>query len=118
VNRVDPQPRSDVTALLAGAGTPVESTASLSPGQQRLLARTGADSADPAIRGTLGQEDTTLMSQRGRYGIRNLFGRPTFDPYAGQVLDPFEEVERQREAGIQTPAAPPPPTPPDRSRLF
>ncbi|GIX12506.1 MAG: hypothetical protein KatS3mg118_0465 [Paracoccaceae bacterium] len=117
VNRVDPQPRAEVNALLRGAGTRVDQTAP-SPGEQALLARIGADAADPAIRSTLGQEDARLQAQRGRYAIRSLFGRQTYDPYADQVLDPYAELERLRAAGVPTPAAPPPPPPPDRSRLF
>lgn len=117
VNRVDPQPLEDASALLSNAGRPVASAAP-SPGETAFLATTGADAADPAVRDTLVAEDAALKEGGQRYGLRTFFGRQTFDPYRTEVLDPQAETQRLREQGVATPAAPPPPPPPDGFKLF
>ncbi|MEM8741052.1 MAG: DUF3035 domain-containing protein [Pseudomonadota bacterium] len=109
INRVDPQPREEVTSLLSGDSTvPArQETGPLSPGEQALLAQSNVEAADPAIRASLAEEDRALTEDDQRYGLRTFFGRRTFDPYREEVLDPFEETQRLRAAGVQTPAAPP-----------
>lgn len=118
VNRVDPRPREEVNALLKGAGLTAAREVGPSPGETALLAGTGADTADPAIRATLAAEDQALQSGQGRYALRTVLGRRTWDPYRNQVLDPHEELQRLRAQGVPTPAAPPPPPKPEGIRLF
>lgn len=108
INRTDPQPREEVTALLVGPEAQAPA-AEVSPGQRALLERAGVPSADPGIRAALQAEDDAVQNQRGQYALRTFLGRRTFDPYGDQVLDPFEETERLREEGVATPAAPPRP---------
>ncbi|HEU0220621.1 MAG TPA: DUF3035 domain-containing protein, partial [Paracoccaceae bacterium] len=104
VNRVDPQPRAEVNALLIGTATPVvpqnpQNSAlaasqnpnpapdQLSPGEEALLVTMGAPGADPAIRERLTTEDAELREGGVRYAFRSILGQPTYDPYREEVLD-------------------------------
>ncbi|MEM9047717.1 MAG: DUF3035 domain-containing protein [Pseudomonadota bacterium] len=111
INRVDPQPREEVTSLLSGDATLPQRSAEgpLSPGEAALLALSGEDAVEPEIRATLQSEDRDLVASGRIYGLDTFFGVPTNDPYRQEVLDPFTEVERLRAEGVQTPAAPPQP---------
>jgi Protein of unknown function (DUF3035) len=117
-NLVDPRPRAEVTALLNGAGLTPDNPGNLSPGEVAFLATASPTPPDPAIRDRLVKDDKDLQTGGRRYGFGTLFGVRTYDPYKNQLLDPFAEVVRLRAAGVQTPAAPPAPPPPNGLKLF
>lgn len=84
---VSGQPVSAVQAANAGGGSPSESA---------LLAKAGANSADPNIRSTVNQE-TGLLAEQNRTLIDDLiFWRKPDRP--GTVVDPAKEQQRIREA--------------------
>ncbi len=111
-NRVDPQPRDEVVALLGGAPAAARATSGTSAGTQALLSSTGAGATDPAIRRTVDAEDAVTATEgSGQYGLNSIFGRRLNDPYQDDVLDANAELERLRAEGVAAPAAPPPPPP-------
>lgn len=112
-NLVEPTPEADVTNLLKGAGTGTNVDTSDSAGEAELLARAGANEADPTIRETVNAEDSDAAERAtNRYGLATVFGRRTSDPYAEEALDPDAENARLKREGVTTPAAPPPPEEP------
>lgn len=99
-------PDAQAAARSALAGTTTVAAASQSPAEQALLASAGP--ADPAIRQTLRAEQAAEPTTR-RFGLDSFFGvRINQNPQSdAERLDPREEAERLRRAGVAAPVAPP-----------
>lgn len=65
-------------------------------GESRLLARAGADKADPDIRQVVNNETSVLAEKDASIAERLLFWRDTLPP--AQVVDAQKEAKRLREA--------------------
>lgn len=106
-NLTDPQPRADAIAALGGSangqragGVPASDT--------RLVAQVSRYGVAPDIRATLAAEDERVLQRKRRTNIFNPLNRDRyFSAYVGQVLDPYAELLRLRDLGIQVPNAPP-----------
>ncbi|MEO0999243.1 MAG: DUF3035 domain-containing protein [Pseudomonadota bacterium] len=111
-NRVDPRPQQETIVALTGQDPDTmysADTAGRSAGEDALVTALGAD-VDPTARDSLAAEQAELRGQRP-YGLRTVFGRPTFDPNASELLDPEEETRRLQAQGLRTPSAPQAPEP-------
>lgn len=107
-NLVDPDPWADAYAALGGRA-PAPGGA-VPAADAALLAHAGRYGIDPAIREQLAAEDLEFRRRhRGRL-LERLFGVNIYHRAYGraQGLDMYGELERWREAGRRTPAAPPP----------
>lgn len=108
-NLVDPDPRAQAVAALGGR--PSAARAGGVPSADAALvghaARHGG--ASPNIREELAAEDLEFRRSRQPRILERLFGTNTYNrAYEPQALDPHSELERWRQAGARTPAAPPP----------
>lgn len=106
-NRADPAPQEDI--LLALGGDPAaRRTTGAADADPALFAAIGADRASPEIRQTLAEEDIAFRRKnRGNWVGRSLGRTEYFNAYAPQSLDAYKELEKFREQGVRTPAAPP-----------
>jgi hypothetical protein len=103
-SRVDPNPKAQAQAALAGR--PVPQGAAPSGGEQALLAAAGP--ADPAVRGAIRAETAATRPER-RFGLDSFFGFPINQNPGAPTdrLDPREEAERLRTTGAAVPVVPP-----------
>lgn len=107
-NLTDPDPRADAVAALGGRVS-AERTGGVPAADQGLVQYAGRNGIADGIRTTLATEDEDVRrGGRGRILERvfntNLYRRA----YEDQILDPQDELQRWRAAGVRTPAAPPP----------
>lgn len=104
-SRVDPDPQATARAALSGAGGGV--AAQTSPGEMALLGVAGAGGADPAIREITRAEADAAAGER-RFGLTSFFGIPIPQGTEAerQRLDPREEADRLRDAGVAAPVPP------------
>ena len=110
---VEPNPQARARQALAGqAAAPAATAAQPSMSELALVASAGP--GDPAIRDTLRAEETARPTVR-RFGLDSFLGfRIQQDPAAGaNAVDPREEAERLRAAGLPVPTAPPAPEAPN-----
>lgn len=106
-NRADPNPQEDILAALGGDPDARRATGA-ADADTGLLAATGADAASPEIRETLAEEDIAFRRKnRGNWVGRSLGRSEYFNAYAPQSLDAYKELDKFREQGVRTPAAPP-----------
>ncbi len=104
-SRTDPTPLADATAALGGrpgarAAVPARDGA--------VVAHAGRGGIAPGVRGTLAAEDLAARERGSPRVLERIFGVDTYsDVYDRQALDPYEELDRFRRAGVRTPAAPP-----------
>lgn len=98
-NRADPNARADAIAALGGGG-------SNGGNDSALLAAAGRFGTETNIRTDLAEADASFRKIRGRLAS----GRGSlkyFRAYANMALDAYAELLRLRQAGVQTPSAPP-----------
>lgn len=84
---------------------------STTPGTQALLAKTGGDTADPAIRTQVDRESTLLSQEDESFTDQLLFWQPRPEP--GVVVDPVKEAQRMaddKKKGLSVAAGGPTPT--------
>jgi len=103
-NRSDQNPVADAVAALGGrpgaAAGPVQG-----PQLIQYATRFGVNEN---IRGQLALEDREFRTQRTGRVLEQVFNVNTyFRAYARQSLDQYDELQRLRQAGVRTPAAPP-----------
>jgi len=107
-NLVDPDPYGEAYAALGGSrGAPA---AGVPAADAALVAHAGRNGTQPDIREQLAAEDLQFRQRnRGRL-LERLFGVNVYhSTYArAQGLNQQAELERWREVGRRTPAAPPP----------
>jgi len=104
-NRTDTNPIGDALAALGGRQVSAGGVPSADAGLVAFASRNGVT---PDIRAIISAEDETTRSRAGRFTL-NPFRRGDryFSAYARQALDAYAELERFREAGVNTPTAPP-----------
>ena len=104
INRTDPTPAADAVAALAGrvdAGV---------AGDRGLIATVTRYGVGPDIRTTLATEDEAFRRANDGLTLERLFNvNVYYKSYRPQSLDKYRELQRLRDAGVRTPAAPPNP---------
>lgn len=104
-NRVDVSPKADAITVLGGR--PSAALAGGIPASDRALVTAASRNGVPeGIRQTVTSEDTAFRSRLGRFG-RMFGGDRYYSAYARQTLDAYQELERLRALGVETPTAPP-----------
>lgn len=105
-NISDPTPAND--AIIALGGKPNAGTA----GSAALMNHARRYGVDSNIRLTLAQEDLEWRKANDGRLLERTFGvNVYFKAYAKMALDQYQELERWRAAGRDSPAAPPNPSP-------
>ena len=107
-NRTDADPEAD--AIIALGGNP--NAARTSPAaDDALIAATSRYGREQGVRSAAATEDLEYrQDNRGRF-LNRVFNNTTYyQAYEPQSLDQRAELERWRNAGRRTPAAPPAPT--------
>ncbi|MDE0591115.1 DUF3035 domain-containing protein [Halocynthiibacter sp. C4] len=103
-NRVDPTPRADAIAALGG------NAARARPATGDLVNYTTRFGTTSNIRGQLAAEDLEWRKKNQGRVLYRAFGVPQyFEAYEKMSLDQYQELQRWRRRGIDTPAAPPKP---------
>lgn len=107
-NRADPTPKEDAVAALGGNPARVRPTGSIPGSDAGLVNYASRGGRDPAIRGTLAQEDLDIRRRNNgllleRWAGVNLY----YEAYQNQSLNQYGEADRFRRAGAETPSAPP-----------
>lgn len=104
VNRTDRNPKAD--AMLALGGRPGAGSGA-DAGLISAISRYGVGEN---IRATLAAEDEQFRRENDGLLAERLFNvNVYYKAYAPQALDKYRELQRLRDAGIRTPAAPPDP---------
>jgi hypothetical protein len=106
-NLVDPQPNADAVAALGGR--PSALVPQGVPASDGALVQYASRNGVPEdIRPVLAAEDQQYRERRGRLTQFRLFRTDRYNQvYSRYRLDPFAEQRRYRQAGAQTPSAPP-----------
>ncbi len=108
-NRADPNPEADAVAALGGNPEALARTG-VPAADGGLVNHTSRYGRDPTIRDQLAEEDLAYrQSNRGRILERWFNINRYHDSYRGQTLNQHSELDRFRDAGLRTPAAPPDP---------
>jgi hypothetical protein len=103
-NRTDPDPLAD--AVLALGGRPGAGGG----GEGALLAAGTRFGVSPTVREDLRAEDAEFRRRNRPRLLERWFGTDVYNrAYARLGLAPYSELERARQAGARTPAAPPDP---------
>jgi len=109
-NRADAQPMADAVAALGGNPGRLQGGGAVPAADAGLLSFAGRFGRDPGIRTTLAAEDRAWRQRNDGLLLERLLNLNVYyDAYERQSLDQQAEIERFRRAGIDTPAAPPPP---------
>jgi len=98
-------PRQQAQTALFGNQAGVAGGTIVSPTEQRLLQRVGADDADPQIRQVIAEENNILYVDDRLY-LDRLLGRGGDPAEVGEPLDPYTERQRltdERATGRQAP---------------
>ncbi len=96
-NESSPQDAARTAVFGADRVANAPANANVSPGEQQILGRVGADRVDPGIRDQIDRETQSLADADRSFVDRLLFWRTT-DPGEGQRLDASKEAQRLREA--------------------
>ncbi|MCY4209231.1 MAG: DUF3035 domain-containing protein [Roseovarius sp.] len=108
-NLADPTPKAD--AILALGGNPDAIRQKSIPGRDASLVKyADRHGVDENIRTVLAAEDVEIRRRYGRVNVLRIF--PTSDynsAYTEQWLNAYEESERLKGKGINTPSSPPSP---------
>jgi hypothetical protein len=104
-SRTDPDPLGDAVAALGGrpgaaARVPARDAA--------VVAYASRGGVEPGVRSVVAAEDLQDRQRRSPRLLERIFGTNTYErAYRPQALNQQAELERFRQAGIRTPAAPP-----------
>ena len=106
-NLADPTPKADAILALGGNPNAIRRT-SVPRSDSSLVKYADRHGGDENIRAVLAAEDVEVRRRYGRVNILRLF--PTSDynnAYNEQWLNAYEESERLKRNGINTPSSPP-----------
>jgi hypothetical protein len=108
-NRTAQRPLDDAIAVLGGAPARAQPSAGggVPAGDAALVQQASRFGRDAGIRTTLATEDRAFRERRSLFSWQIVPSDRYMQAYRPQRLDPFDEVNRFRRAGVQTPAAPP-----------
>lgn len=109
-NRTDATPKADLVAALGGNPSQLQASGeagTVGAGDQALVAAVARNGADPEIRRTLAAEDEDYRKRKGRFSWSIVPDNDYDRAYRRQKLDPWAWLRRYRNAGANTPAAPP-----------
>lgn len=106
VNLADKNPKADGIAALS---SPAAQGASSTSADGALVAYASRHGITPDIRQILAKEDRKTRRQHGRVNVLAIGIDDYTSAYKAQWLDAYAELERWRQAGVKTPAAPPKP---------
>ncbi|WP_121061382.1 DUF3035 domain-containing protein [Chachezhania antarctica] len=105
VNRTDRDPAAE--AIVALGGTPPE-LRSVPASDTQLLAQAGRYGIDTDSRRALAEEDEKFRRRQSRMsGLRIFVPDRYAEAYKSEAIDPFEQNDRFRRAGVPTVSAPP-----------
>ncbi|MGB0505205.1 MAG: DUF3035 domain-containing protein [Pikeienuella sp.] len=105
-NRVDPDPNAQAYSALY-QGTKTEGNAPVSAGERVLLSGANAEGDNSSVRTALNSEEAVVTERK--FLLDTFLGIP-IPANIGEIssnLASVEEVERLRQQGLRTPAAPP-----------
>lgn len=107
-NRTDQTPLQDAVAVLGGdPNRVVASGPGVGAGDQAIVSRASRFGRNPGVREQLAEEDLELR-RKGSLFTWKLFPEDEYNKaYRRQRLNPHLWVNRYRQAGVQTPTAPP-----------
>lgn len=107
-NRVDPNPKGDAVAQLGGRASALNPNAAIPGSDGALVTAASRYGVSPGIRESLATEDAAFRKRQSVMTRVKLFPVDRYNQaYKRWALDPFNEVERFRRAGLRTPASPP-----------
>ena len=106
-NLVDPNPRAEAIAAMGGRAGAAE-TGGIPAADSALYAHVARHGTSGDIRQQLAAEDLEHRQRNNGRVLERLFGANVYHrSYRDQELDRQAELERWRQAGARTPAAPP-----------
>ncbi|MFW2588848.1 DUF3035 domain-containing protein [Sagittula sp. SSi028] len=106
-NRTDQNPQADAVAALGGNPARLQAGTGIGAGDGALVQQATRFGTDPAIRQTLATEDAALRKRRGLFSWSIVPQDNYTNAYRRETLDPYAWLNRYRQAGARTPAAPP-----------
>lgn len=107
-NLVDATPKADGVAALGGNPSALALT-SVPASDAALVNHASRHGGNAGVRQALAAEDAWIRRRHGRVNILNIGPNDDYtDAYRRQWLDSHAEQNRLRNAGVETPTAPPP----------
>ncbi|MEM1131278.1 MAG: DUF3035 domain-containing protein [Pseudomonadota bacterium] len=106
-NRTDLTPISDAVAALGGDPARTQRQGSVPASDGAIVNYASRFGRDPDIRPQLAAEDLEFRQRKSRFTFKVVPEDEYNDAYRRFRINPYNELERFRRAGIQTPAAPP-----------
>ena len=108
VNRVDQNPLADAVAAMGGRPSALDATA-VPASDGALVAQTSRYGVPGNIRETLAEQDAEFRRRQARGTRIRIFPVDRYkQAYRRELNDPFQENQRLRASGVQTPTSPPP----------
>lgn len=106
-NLVDQNPKADAVVALGGKASALDAQG-VPASDGALVAQVSRHGVSPAIRTTLAEADAKFRKRQSRGTRIRLFPVDRYvQAYRRSALDPFDEVDRFRRAGLGTPTSPP-----------
>lgn len=106
-NLTDPTPTTDAMLALGASSSALQS-ASVPAAEQSLVTAASRYGVPPNTRASLAQEDAKFRKRQGRMTRIRLFPVDRYEQaYRGQSIDPYQQADGFRRAGVPTPSAPP-----------
>ncbi len=106
-NRTDQRPVEDAVAALGGNPARVRPQGGVPTGDSALIASVSRFGRDGNIRADLAEEDLEFRRRKSLFTWKIVPEDEYNEAYRRQRLDPYNELNRFRRAGVRTPAAPP-----------
>lgn len=108
-NLTDPNPKADAIAALGGNPAALNPTGPIPSTDAALVTASSRYGVPSNTRQVVDQEDADFRRRQGRLTRLRLFNIDRYaDVYRRDAIDPAEQTEAARRAGIATPSAPPP----------
>ncbi|WP_319825533.1 DUF3035 domain-containing protein [Thalassovita sp.] len=105
-NRTDQNPRGDAVAALGGKPSQL-TPAGVPASEAGLVTYASRNGVQPAIRDELSEEDADFRKKQARFTRIRLVRVDRYNQaYRKEALNPYQELDRWRAAGVATPTAP------------
>lgn len=105
-NRTDQDPTADAVAALGGR--PDAATGPVPARDGALVEHARRKGVSEGIRRVLAAEDADFRRRRGRFTQIKIASTDRYrQAYKPMLLDPYAELQKFRQMGVQTPSAPP-----------
>lgn len=107
-NLTDPNPQADAVVALGGNESALNPNTAIPSSDAALVTASSRYGVAPDTRQVVQADDDAFRKRRGRWTGLRLFPVDRYEQvYERQSIDPYQETEAARRAGVETPSSPP-----------